>query len=80
MFEIENTCDKYKLFIPAENYTTPQHLAWEMQLSTDALENGFLRQADANSHISYNETNNRINVVAQNENDVRLLFRKAFGE
>ena len=43
MFEIENTCDKNKLVITADNYTTPQHLAEETQLSIDAFENGFLR-------------------------------------
>ena len=60
MCEIENTCDKYKLFITADNYTTPQHLAEEMQLSIDAFENGFLRQANAYIHISYSETSNRL--------------------
>lgn len=51
-----------------------------MQLSIDAFENGFLRQANAYIHISYSETSNRMKVVAQKEKDVRLLFPKAFGE
>ena len=62
MCETENTCDKYKLFITADTYTTPQHLSEEMQLSIEAFENGFLRKANAYIHISYSETNNRMKV------------------
>ena len=59
MCEIENKCGKYKLVITADNYTTLHHLAEEMQLSIDAFENGFLRQASAYIHISYSETSNK---------------------
>ena len=51
-----------------------------MQLSINAFENGFLRQANAYIYISYSETSNRMKVVAQKEHEVRLLFPKAFGE
>ena len=78
---IENTCDKYKLCIPAENYTTLQHLAEEMQSSIDSFEGGLLRQAKTYIHIlSYSDTSNRMKVVAQNEKEVRLLFAKDFGD
>ena len=77
MCEIDKTCDKYKLFVPPDNYTTPQHLAGEMKLSIDAFENGFLRQANAYIHISYSETSNRMEVVTQKEKEIRLLFPKA---
>ena len=51
-----------------------------MQLSIDAFENGFLRQANAYIHISYSEISNRMKVVAQKVHEVRLLFPKAFGK
>ena len=80
MCTLDDTCDKYKLFIPVDNYTTPQHLAEEMQSSIDAFERDLLRQANAHIHISYNDTSNRMKVVAQNEKEVRLLFPKDFGD
>ena len=60
VFTVENTCDKYKLFIPAHNYTTPQHLAEEMQSAIYAFEGSVLRQTDAYIHVSCSDTKSNL--------------------
>ena len=60
MCTLENACDKYKLFIPEDNYGTPQQESY-----IDAFERRLLKQAKAYIHISYSNTSNRIKVLAQ---------------
>ena len=46
-------CDKYKLFIPAGNYVSPEYLAEELQSSIDNFEKVFFSETSKRSHQRY---------------------------
>ena len=73
-------CEKYKLFIPTSSYVSPEFLAEEMQSPIYNFEKGFLKQANAHISVTFDAVSQRMEMSAQNEKHVRLLFPKQSGQ
>ena len=73
-------CDKYKLSIATGNYVSPEYLADEMESSIDNFEKDFLKQANAHISVTFDAVSQRMNIAAQDEKQVRLLFPKQLGQ
>ena len=73
-------CHEYKLFLPEGNYNSPQHLVDEMQSVIDTKHGSLMKQINASISITYVKSTNRLKVVAQNPNQVRIRFPASLGQ
>ena len=73
-----DNCYKFKPKIPTGNNMSPEYLVEEMQASIDKFEKGILKHVNAYVSITYDAFSQRLNVSAQNERQVRILFPTQF--
>ena len=74
------TCREFTISIPQGNYTTPKHLAEEIQYSLDLLLNERLRQGNAAIDITYGKNSKRAKIKSSGGADIRFLFPTALVE
>ena len=68
---------KIKLFIPAGNYNSPQHLVEQIQSAIEEKCGAILRQIHSMISLSYNKSDNRVNLHVENPNRVQIRFSKS---
>ena len=56
------SCPEIKLFIPAGNYNSPQHLVEQIQIAIEEKCGAILRQIHSMITLSYKKSGNRVNL------------------
>ncbi|MEW8546517.1 MAG: hypothetical protein AB2693_23630, partial [Candidatus Thiodiazotropha sp.] len=73
-------CHEYELFLQEGNYNSPQHLVDEIQSLIDTTHGFLIDKINAAISITYVKSTNRLKVVAQDPNQVRIRFPASLGE
>ena len=76
----DGSCPEIKLFIPAGNYNSPQHLVEQIQSAIEEKCGAILRQIHSMISLSYKKSGNRVNLHVENPNRVQIRFSKSLGE
>ena len=76
----DGSCPIIKLFIPAGNYNSPQHLVEQIQIAIEEKCGAILRQIHSMITLSYKKSGNRVNLHVENPNRVQIRFSKSLGE
>ena len=76
----DGSCPEIKLFIPAGNYNSPQHLVEQIQIAIEEKCGAILRQIHSMISLSYKKSGNRVNLHVENPNRVQIRFSKSLGE
>ena len=76
----DGRCPEIKLFIPAGNYNSPQHLVEQIQIAIEEKCGAILRQIHSMITLSYKKSGNRVNLHVENPNRVQIRFSKSLGE
>ena len=76
----DGSCPEIKLFIPAGNYNSPQHLVEQIQIANEEKCGAILRQIHSMISLSYKKSGNRVNLHVENPNRVQIRFSKSLGE
>ena len=76
----DGSCPEIKLFIPAGNYNSPQHLVEQIQIAIEEKCGAILRQIHSMITLSYKKSGNCVNLHVENPNRVQIRFSKSLGE
>ena len=76
----DGSCPEIKLFIPAGNYKSPQHLVQQIQIAIEEKCGAILRQIHSMISLSCKKSGNRVNLHVENPNRVQIRFSKSLGE
>ena len=74
----DGSCPEIKLFIPAGNYNSPQHLVEQIQIAIEEKCGAILHQIHSMITLSYKKSGNRVNLKIQKESklDFQSLLEK----
>ena len=67
----DGSCPEIKLFVPAGNYNSPQHLVEQIQIAIEEKCGAILRQIHSMITLSYKKSGNRVNLHVENPNRVQ---------
>ena len=76
----DGSCPEIKLFIPAGNYNSPQHLVDQIQIAIEEKCGAILHQSHSMISLSYKKSGNRVNLHVENPKRVQIRFSKSLGE
>ena len=71
----DGSCPEIKLFIPAGNYNSPQHLVEQIQIAFEEKCGAILRKIHSMISLSYKKSGNRVNLHVENPNRVQIRFQ-----
>ena len=76
----DGSCPEIKLFIPAGNYNSPQHLVEQVQIAIEEKCGAIPRQIHSTISLSYKKSGNHVNLHVENPNRVQIRFSKSLDE